>query len=416
MTKRRENTERGIAFNVAMLYIMNISKLIFPLITLPYLTRVLSVETYGVVSYVKATMVYAQLIVDFGFLLSGVKAITENRDDRDKLGKITGNIVFAKVLLSVSAGVVMLISAFFIPILKENMVYLFLSLIPVALTTFLMDFLFRGIEQMQVITIRYVLMKGISVGLTLVFVKSDAQMILIPILDIIGSLAAVILVMIEVKKLNIKINLSEGLDGAIKAIKDSGLYFLSDAATTVFGALNTIIIGIFMSEANVAYWAVCLQLVSAVRAMYTPITNGVYPRMIQTKDFGIIKKTLKIFMPIVLIGSMVVFFGAEYILVIAGSEKYAAAAPTMRYLVPVLFCSFPAMLLGWPCLGAIGKVKETTTTTLLSAAIQILGLIFIIFTNKFTIENVAIVKSTTELSLLILRSLLLYKNYAQFNS
>ena len=55
-----------------MLYIMNIAKLVFPLITLPYLTRVLSVDCYGVVSYVKATMVYAQLVVDFGFMLSAV--------------------------------------------------------------------------------------------------------------------------------------------------------------------------------------------------------------------------------------------------------------------------------------------------------------------------------------------------------
>ncbi len=69
MKKNLPRKGKGIAFNVSMLYIMNIAKLVFPLITLPYLTRVLSVDCYGVVSYVKATMVYAQLVVDFGFML-----------------------------------------------------------------------------------------------------------------------------------------------------------------------------------------------------------------------------------------------------------------------------------------------------------------------------------------------------------
>ena len=64
-----------------MLYIMSIAKLLFPLITLPYLTRILTEETYGFVSYVKSCMVYIQLIVDFGFILSSVKDIVKANGD-----------------------------------------------------------------------------------------------------------------------------------------------------------------------------------------------------------------------------------------------------------------------------------------------------------------------------------------------
>ena len=103
MKKNLPRKGKGIAFNVSMLYIMNIAKLVFPLITLPYLTRVLSVDCYGVVSYVKATMVYAQLVVDFGFMLSGVKAITEAREDRELVGRITGNVILAKGMLSIAS-------------------------------------------------------------------------------------------------------------------------------------------------------------------------------------------------------------------------------------------------------------------------------------------------------------------------
>lgn len=397
------NKKNGIAFNVAMLYMMNIAKLVFPLITLPYLTRVLSVECYGVVSYVKATMVYAQLVVDFGFMLSGVKSVTEARDDMEKVGRITGNIVLAKGMLSLTALAGIITVAFFIDILRENFLYTVLAFIPIALSVLLFDFLFRGLEQMHVIAIRYVIMKSISVALTLVLVKGNGDILWIPVLDILSSLVAIILTLIEVKKLGIKISFVESFRGSLAALKVSGVYFISEAATTVFGAFNTILVGIFMNETDVAYWAVCLQLVSAVRAMYTPINNGIYPQMIKRKDIGIIKKVVKVFLPVVTIGCIIVMVFAKPILVIAGSSKYAAAAPVMRCLVPVLFFSFPAMLFGWPTLGAIGKAKENTKTTLAAAAVQLIGLGILIVTDRFEIMLVALLKSFTEICLMLFR-------------
>lgn len=412
MDKKRINKKKGIAFNVSMLYIMNIAKLVFPLITLPYLTRVLSVDCYGVVSYVKATMVYAQLVVDFGFMLSGVKSITEARDDITKVGKITGDIVSAKAMLSAASLVIIMTAAFFIDILRENFVYTILAFIPVALSTLLFEFLFRGLELMHVIAVRYVVMKSISVGLTLLLVKGDEDILWIPLLDILSSMVAIVLTLIEIRKLGIKIDFTESLRGGWKALKVSGIYFISEASTTVFGALNTILVGIFMDKTDVAYWAVCLQLVSAVRAMYTPINNGIYPQMIKSKDINIIKRVVKIFLPIVIIGCLIVFIFAEQILVIAGSAKYANAAPIMRCLVPVLFFSFPAMLLGWPVLGAIGKVKETTKTTISAAIVQIAGLVILGVTNHFEVMLVALMKSFTEMCLMgfRLRYCIVYRN------
>ena len=67
---KMETETKKATKNTSMLLLMNIAKMIFPLITLPYLTRVLSVETYAVVGYVKAVMQYVQIILMFGFQLS----------------------------------------------------------------------------------------------------------------------------------------------------------------------------------------------------------------------------------------------------------------------------------------------------------------------------------------------------------
>ena len=117
--------------NTSMLYLLNISKMIFPLITLPYLTRVLSVDCYGTVSYVKAVMQYMQLIVDFGFILSGTRDIVINKNDSKALSEETGDILAAKILLSGIAFIVLCGLIVFIPILRKKAIFTLLSFLPV---------------------------------------------------------------------------------------------------------------------------------------------------------------------------------------------------------------------------------------------------------------------------------------------
>ena len=189
-----------------MLYGMSIAKIVFPLLTLPYLTRVLSVESYGVVSYVKAVMQYMQLVVDFGFMLSGTKDIVNAKNDHEKLEKEVGDILLARVLLAAAAFVALLGMIAVIPLLRANIGYTLLAFVTVFLSVFLFDYFFRGIEKMQVISLRFVAMRGIATALTFIFVHSDKDILFVPLLDAVGSLVAVILVFVELKKENIKIH------------------------------------------------------------------------------------------------------------------------------------------------------------------------------------------------------------------
>lgn len=393
---------KNIVKNIVMLYGLSIAKIVLPLITLPYLTRVLSVDTYGTVSYVKTVMTYLQLTVDFGFMLSGTKDIVEGKKEGKDIGKITGDILLARIILGVIVFIVLLGLTIMLPILRENIVYVLLSYVPVFLSIFLLDYLFRGLEEMQVITIRFVVMKGVAAILTFVFVRNDAQIIWIPLLDCLGSVCAVGLVWIEINKRNIQIRLVS-VTSSLKKLAESAIYFVSEMATTAFGALNTVLIGAFLEKTDVAYWSLCITMVSAVQSMYEPINSGVYPDMVKNRNFKVIKRTLSIFMPIVAIGCIFTILVAKYALLIVGGEQYVEAASILRALTPVLFISFPAMLFGWPTLGALGRAKEVTITTIITAIAQILGLLILIAIGKFELIEIALLRGMTELLMLICR-------------
>lgn len=406
--------EKTATKNTFMLYLMNIAKMVFPLLTLPYLTRVLSVDTYGVVTFVKAVMQYMQLALAFGFALSATKEIVNANLDQDKISQILGDVQVAKLLLTGMAGAVLVALTLFIPILRENVLFVALSFLNVVITEMLADFLFRGIDRMHVLTIRFVTSKIISTACTFLFIRNDSHLLLIPVFDCLGSAAALVLVLLEIKKLGLRFA-PTGIRESLRMLKESATYFASDMATTAFSALNTLLIGIYSSSADVAYWGLVMQLAGAVNALYTPITNGIYPSMIRTKSLGFIKKILMLFMPLVTIGCLICWFGAELIMLIVGGAQYVAAVPVFRAIVPVLFFSFAAQLFGWPTLGPIGKSKETSATTIITAVAQVLGLAILIAIDQFHLVYIALLRAATEVLMLSMRVAVCIRYRKEYN-
>lgn len=401
--------EKQLAKNTGSLFLFHIAKILFPFIVLPYLTRTMSTEAYGVVAYVKTVMTYMQVIVDFGFTLSATKDIVKARDDREEMSFVIGDTLLAKLMLGAAGGAGLFALLGILPLLRENPAYTLLSYGAVLESIFLLDFLFRGLEIMHVITIRFLVMKTISTGLTFCMVKSDADMLWIPVLDILGSLAAVCLVFYEIRKRGILIKCS-GFSKAAAIIRESAVFFLSNVASTSFNALSTLVIGIRISATEVAYWSVCMQVMGSIQACYSPISDGVYPEMIRSKDFRIMKKLLRLFVPVVAVGCMIAYLGAEWGMLILGGEKYLVAVPIFRLLIPCLFFGFLSMMFGWPTLGAIGKAKETTVSTVVSVLFHGIMLFVLILAGSFSLTNIAIVRSLTDFLLFAVRYLF-YRKY-----
>ena len=399
--------------NTAMLYLLNAAKMLFPFITFPYLTRVLSVDGYALMAYVKAVMSYFQIWVDFGFMLSATKNIVRAENNSKFINRIVSDTIFARVLLGVAGAFILILISFFIPLIRQNLLFTWLSYGAVFLSCFMTDYLFRGLEKMHEITIRFVVMKGLSTVLTFVLVHSDKDLLLIPILDILSSAAALVLIYFQLGKYKVHLVLP-----AIKKtwlyIKESFEYFLSSVSTTAFSALNTLLIGIFLPEADIAIWAVALQIIGAIQMFYGPIIDGIYPEMVRSKDFKLIKKLLFIFMPAVFICCIFCYFAAPFIVNLAAGNKYTAAVPIFRLMIPVLFFGFPAMICGWPALGSIGKIRQTTLTTFMAALTQCIGILILIFCGIFTLPFIAFVRDITEGILLGTRASFVIKYRKEF--
>lgn len=405
--------KRSLVKNTGMLYLLTLAKILLPLVTLPYLTRVLSTNSYGMVAYVKAFMTYVQLFIDFGFVLSATKKVVYASDNKSKLGRIILDTIIEKLILAMGTFIILVGCISFIPILNENALFVILYFISIVLSIFLVDFYFRGIERMEMIAFPYVISKTISTLLTVILIKSDADVLLIPIMEIFGTfIACVVVIAILFKsKLNFAIS---NIKVLWNDIRESSVFFISNFATTFLGSFTTIVAGATLQSSEIAYWSVCMQLVSAIKILYSPITNSLYPSMLQEPKKRILKMTMIIIMPVVVFGCVVTFLFSNKIIFILGGAKYVAAGAILRYLVPVLLFSFPSLLFGWPALGAIGKERENTITTIISALFQ-LSIIFVFFVfNIMTLKMLAISCSISEFILFITRYYVYRKNIFMF--
>lgn len=383
--------------NTIMMYILSIAKLVIPLISLPYLTRVLSVECYGSVAYARSVVSYLQILIDFGFILSTTKDIVNLIKKKKSPAIVIGDTMYAQGLLCIVSTIAMLIMCFGMDILKGYELFAMFTLVPSILSMFLFEYVFRAYEKMDKIAIRYVIARVISLILILFFVKGDSDIYLMPIFDTIATIVAIVLVSIQMKKLGVSVSFSfKRFMHAIKVLKESFIFFLSNFATTAFSALNTLLIGIFLTKSDVAYWSVAMQLVSAVEALYTPITNSVFPTMLKEKDLKIVHKILLIYMPLIFAGCGLILLLGDWAVTLVLEDSYIMSSTLLKYLIPVLIASFPGLLYGWPCLGAINKQGTNTMATIVAALFQTFGIGILLIIGQFNLLAICIVRCLAE--------------------
>src|SRR5690606_20822477 len=111
---------KALASNFGYLMIMQIAGYIFPLLTIPYLARVIGVEGFGKIAFAAAVMVWFQTITDWGFSYTATRDVARHRDNLEKVSEIFSNVFWAKSLLALISFLILFILTEFIPYLKEN--------------------------------------------------------------------------------------------------------------------------------------------------------------------------------------------------------------------------------------------------------------------------------------------------------
>lgn len=395
---RLANSNKGVLLqNTVMLYLLTFSNYFLSLVVVPYETRVLGVEVFGVLGAATAIMVYFQLVVDFGFLLSGTQEVAKSRDDPAAVSRIFTATTLAKLLLiAVSLAVLMLLCQV-IPAWRERQTLYLLFFCGTAVNSLIPDYLYRGLEKMSAITIRTVCIKAFFTLDIVVFMKAPEDVWMVPAINAIGCLAALGLTLLHLnRKLGIRFT-SPDWSEAIRSLKRSSTFFYSRIATTAYSALNTVILDmISASGATVGYYSSADRLITTGKNALSPISDSLYPYMVKNRDFKLVRKILLIFEPLIFLFCAAVFIWAEPICVLIFGPDFAPAANVLRAMLPIGVITLPSYILGFPTLTAMGLTEHANYSVIFGSALHVVNLAVLYFSGNMNMITLGCAVSVAE--------------------
>ncbi len=390
--------------NTVMLYILTFSNYFLGLIVAPYETRVLGPQVYGTLGAATAVMVYFQLFIDFGFLLSGTQEVAVHRSNTTQLRRIFTAVTSAKLILTAISVVLLVIACNVIPAWEGRLGFFFLFFLGTAANSMIPDYLYRGMERMSAITLRTVCIKVFFTVGILLFLKTPEDVWKVPAITALGNFIAMGYSYYDLhRRFGIRFCRISWRDVA-DTVKRSAVFFYSRIATTAYSALNTVILDmISASGAPTSFYTSADKLITTGKSALTPISDSLYPYMVKHRDFKLAKKVLLVLEPLIVVFCGIFFIWAEPLCALIFGADFAPTGQVLRAMLPVGVVILPSYILGFPMMSAMGIAQHANYSVIFGSCMQMVNLLVLYLTGNINMVTLGITVSITETLILLYR-------------
>lgn len=242
------SVKKNLLYNV----INNISAIIFPVITVPYVSRILGVENIGVVGFATSYASYFALFANLGVSIYGSREIAKLKDDKEKRDKLFSELFILMLLSSALCSLLYLMSIFTIQSLLNERAFLLVAGISLFLSSFSLDWYFAGRENFKMIAIRSIVIKLIALILMFALVKSKNDAIIYCGITVFSGLLNNIWNFGYLIKKEVKIRFDHLV--IVRHIKPLLTLLSTNIAISIYTTLDTLMLGFISNYTEVGYY------------------------------------------------------------------------------------------------------------------------------------------------------------------
>ncbi|MFM0503297.1 flippase [Paraburkholderia caffeinilytica] len=265
--------------NFLAMMVWQVGNYIVPLATFPYLTRVLGAAQFGVLGYATAIATYGMLVTEWGFFLSGPKAVVECRDQPGVLNELVWSTMIAKGCLCVISFIVLLAVAHFDSRLASVYPVVLAASLTVIGNVFTLNWLLQGLERFSIFSTVALAGRFFTLPLTFVFVHHSGDVAIAAGIQGAAAILTGLFSLVAAWRLGVLRRPSASLRSVWARIRESADMFLSSASVSLFGVTNAVILASMTTPYQVGIYSAADKLKTVANMVPAQINTVCYPRI-----------------------------------------------------------------------------------------------------------------------------------------
>lgn len=269
----------SIAKNFAYNILLNLSRVVLPLITAPYVSRILEPDGIGINGFANTYVTYFVLVALLGIPTYGIREVAKVSDSKEKMSEFVSQMMTIAIVCTLVVTVIFIVSVFLIPQLAENYAIILVAGTALYFAPFQIDWFFQGVEKFDFITKRTLAIRIVSIICIFLFIKEKSDLLLYVAIGALGGVVGNIWSYFALRKYGVKVKFS--LRNARKHLKPLMILFSSSVAISVYVLLDTVMLGFISNYSQVGYYTNATFITRTLLMFITSLAAVVIPRLSQ---------------------------------------------------------------------------------------------------------------------------------------
>lgn len=329
--------KKSLGVNAFLNSFRSVLNLIFPLITFPYVSRVLSIKGIGIFNFSNTYISYFLLIAGLGIATYAVREGAKFREDKNKINKFASQIFSLNIVATIIAYISLLGSLIIFKNLHNYVSCILILSLQILFTTLGTEWIYTIYEDYAYITIRSIIFKIISIILLFILVRRPEDYLIYAAITVFSAVGSNLLNFIHAKKF-VHIRLTTKINWRYH-LKPVLVIFASAVAITIYVSSDTTILGLLKSDYAVGIYSTSVKIYQMAESLLSALLTVTIPRLAflwGQKRIGEYNHVLsKVFdsLGILVLPAAVglIMLSREVILIIA-SEKYMPSVNSLRII------------------------------------------------------------------------------------
>jgi O-antigen/teichoic acid export membrane protein len=420
------NDKKKLAKNIASVGLIQIANYVFPMISIPIISRIIGPDKLGTINFAASFISYFVLLIGYGFDLTATRRVSKDPDNLTLRSAVFSEVLTSQIILLSISSILFIIAVLFIPQLRvERNVAIFSFLICFS-TVITQNWLFQAMQDLSKVAVLNLVSKVVFTILVIWLVQKKSDYYWQPFALSVSQIAvSVISFTWAIKRYKLHI-LRIPLINCFRLIWDEKVFFLSLCIINIYTSTNIVILGFMTNVTQVGFYTAGQKLIGILQMIINvPLAQALFP-FIGTafgesfeRGVSVSQKLFPLIFGFTFCAGVVVFFGSPIFIQLFYGNAFRPAVNVCKILAFVPMLISLETLMGIHVMLNLKMDKQFFQVTCVGAVVSILFNLFL--TRIIGYKGSAVTWLATEMVNFILFFILLRRrgisiiNFKYFN-